>query len=82
MGLAEGGRMRVFKGSLRRLLSSKLTTCCSWTPVTMWFQILFLALSLGGIGEMGEAGGVRALTLMLPLALGIAFPSPLAPATS
>ncbi|XP_028641611.1 renal glandular kallikrein-like [Grammomys surdaster] len=41
--------MRVFKGSPRRLLSSKLTVCCSWTPVTMWFLILFLALSLGGI---------------------------------
>lgn len=43
--------MRVFKGSQRRFLSSKLTVCCSWTPVTMWFLILFLALSLGGIGE-------------------------------
>ncbi|EDL22692.1 mCG145361, partial [Mus musculus] len=27
----------------------KLTACCSWTPVTMRFLILFLALSLGGI---------------------------------
>ncbi|CAO2614663.1 Kallikrein 1-related peptidase b5 [Lemmus lemmus] len=47
-----GGRLRVFKGSLRRLLSSKLTAFGSWTPVTMWFLILFLALSLGGTGAV------------------------------
>lgn len=47
-----GGRLRVFKGSLRRLLSSKLTAFSSWTPVTMWLLTLFLALSLGGTGEM------------------------------
>jgi hypothetical protein len=49
--------MRVFKVSLRSLHSSKLTACCSWTPVTMRFLILFLALSLGGIGEMREREG-------------------------
>uniref|UniRef100_A0A8C6HZX4 Kallikrein 1-related petidase b26 n=2 Tax=Mus spicilegus TaxID=10103 RepID=A0A8C6HZX4_MUSSI len=41
--------MRVFKVTPRNLNSSKLTACSSWTPVTMWFLILFLALSLGGI---------------------------------
>lgn len=54
-----GGRLRVFKGSLRRLLSSKLTTFSSWTPVTMWFLILFLALALGGTGETWGKGSGR-----------------------
>jgi hypothetical protein len=49
--------MRVFKVTPRNLTSSKLTACCSWTPVTMRFLILFLALSLGGIGEMREREG-------------------------
>jgi hypothetical protein len=49
--------MRVFKVSLRSLHSSKLTSCSSWTPVTMRFLILFLTLSLGGIGEIREGEG-------------------------
>ena len=51
------GENEGFKVALRRLNSSKLTSCSSWTPVTMWFLILFLALSLGGIGEMREWEG-------------------------